>query len=78
MPERALAGQRLLAVFVLGWLLFNQPFLGLFSQAELIFGIPALYVYLFAAWAVVVLLSALTVRREEREQTQDSLPATRE
>ena len=54
-------GQRLIAVFILGCLLFNYPVLSLFNVAGEAFGVPVLYAYLFAAWALLVVLMALAV-----------------
>ncbi len=38
--------QRLVAVFLLGMVLFNYPLLALFNSAAEAFGIPLLYAYL--------------------------------
>jgi hypothetical protein len=43
--------------------LFNYPILSLFNQAGSLFGIPLLYVYIFAAWAGVIGLVAWIVER---------------
>lgn len=69
MPRRDLQGQRLAALAILGWLLFNHPLLGLFSRAGTVLGIPVLYAYLFGAWALLILLMGLVAerRRERRE-----------
>ena len=58
---RSLTGQRLVALCVLGWLLFNYPLLALFDRAATCFGIPLLYAYLFAAWALFIGLLAFIV-----------------
>ena len=55
--------QRLLAVFLLGVLLFNYPLLALFNRAAEVFGIPAVYAYIFGAWALVIGLLALVIER---------------
>ncbi len=52
-PEEAtddsirIKSQRLVALFLLGVLLFNYPLLALFNRAGDAFGIPVLYVYIF-------------------------------
>jgi hypothetical protein len=56
-------GPRLVALFMLGALLFNYPILALFNKPNLVFGIPLLYAYIFAAWALLILLMALAVER---------------
>jgi len=54
---------RIVAVFLLGALLFNLPLLVIFNDAAAaVFGIPLLYVYLFAAWIGLIALMALTTR----------------
>lgn len=67
-----LMGERLVALFLLGVLLFNPPILALFSAERLIAGVPVLYVYIFAGWALVIALAALTV-----ERTREPPPAER-
>ena len=64
MQEREHKGQRLIALFILGCVLFNYPVLSLFNVASEVFGVPVLYAYIFVAWALLVTLMALTV--EER------------
>ena len=61
MPEHERKGQRLIALFILGCLLFNYPVLSLFNVPGEAFGVPVLYAYLFAAWALLVVLMALAV-----------------
>ena len=56
--------QRLVALFLLGVLLFNYPLLALFNRARRLFGIPLLYVYIFGAWALFIGLLALVVERK--------------
>jgi hypothetical protein len=61
MQEHERKGQRLIALFIFGCLLFNYPVLSLFNVAAVFFGIPVLYAYIFAAWALLVALMALAV-----------------
>jgi hypothetical protein len=56
-------GERLVALALLGFLLFNYPVLSLFSGGGRVLGIPLLYAYLFASWALLIALMALVVRR---------------
>lgn len=55
--------ERLVALFMLGVLLFTPPLLALFNNATGVLGLPMLYLYLFGAWAAVIALVALTVER---------------
>lgn len=63
MHERKLKGHQLIALFLLGCLLFNYPLLALFSRDGLVEGIPLLYVYIFTTWAVLVGLLAVIIER---------------
>jgi hypothetical protein len=51
-----------------GVLLFNFPLLYLFNQPLLIVGIPILYLYLFTAWALIIVLM-LVISRTKAEKT---------
>lgn len=64
MKRSNIAGQRLVAVFLLGCVLFNYPVLFLFDTVASIFGIPALYAYIFGAWSVLIALMAYTAEYE--------------
>ena len=63
MMQSARRRQRLVALFLLGALLFNYPLLALFSRTTETFGIPLLYAYVFGAWALLIALVALAVER---------------
>ena len=63
MHRRILAGDRLIAAFLAGCALFNYPLLSLFDRPDEVFGIPLVYAYIFAAWAVVIGLMAWAVER---------------
>ena len=55
--------QRLVAVFLLGCLLFAWPLLAAFNVAAMLWGIPVLYLYLFVAWLALIVLAARVVER---------------
>lgn len=55
--------QSLVALFAVGVVLLNYPILTILRGDARLFGIPALYVYLFAAWALLILLMAIVVER---------------
>jgi len=61
MRESGAKGQRLIALFVLGSLLFNYPVLSLFNVSAQALGVPVLYAYIFVAWALLIALMALAV-----------------
>jgi hypothetical protein len=61
MPRRGVTGERLIALFLLGACLFVPPWLSVFNRPVQVLGLPLLYVYLFAAWAVLIAMTALIV-----------------
>src|SRR5712691_4729355 len=63
MIRPSIKGQRLAALFLLGFLLFNYPLLNLFAGPGQVWGIPLLYVYVFAVWALLIGLMALVVEK---------------
>ncbi len=63
MIRPSVKGQRLVALFLLGLLLFNYPLLDLFAGPGQLFGIPILYVYVFSVWALLLALMAIVVEK---------------
>lgn len=63
MSRPGLTSERLIALFLLGALLFTPPFLGIFNQPDRILGIPVLYLYLFGAWLLLIVILAVVVER---------------
>jgi len=61
--KSSMKGQRLVALFLIGLLLFNYPVLFLFNSGGTILGIPLLYAYIFAAWGGLIALMALVVQK---------------
>jgi hypothetical protein len=56
---------RLVALAILGGLLFNYPILALFNRPGTFLGIPLLYAWIFGAWAVLIALMARAVERDD-------------
>ena len=52
---------RLAGVFLIGLVLFLPPLVGLAGRGTVL-GIPALFVAIYASWALVILLLALALR----------------
>jgi len=50
---------RLIGLFVLGLLLFNFPFLGLFGVEDRLFHLPGLLWYIFLCWLLLILGTAI-------------------
>ena len=65
MAHREVEAQRLVALFILGCLLFSYPFLSLFNISGSVFGIPLLYAYLFGVWAVLIMLMIAVIERRK-------------
>lgn len=73
-----LLAQRLLALFVAGWVLFDFPLLSLGlgrGPEATLFGLPRLPVLLFLGWTLlIVLLAVLMERPEERPAPAGTAP----
>jgi hypothetical protein len=63
MKRSGMTGQRLAAIFLMGWLLLDYPILSLFARSGEIAGIPLFYAYLFGVWTVLIALMALVIER---------------
>jgi hypothetical protein len=63
------SNERLLALVLIGTVALNYPFLSLFSNASMLFGIPVLYLYLFLVWSGFIYLTALIVARKGKKKT---------
>ena len=55
---------RFIALCMLGLVLFNFPVLALFNVDATVLGVPLLYAYLFAAWALLIGLMAYVAERK--------------
>jgi hypothetical protein len=56
-------GQRLVAVFIAGAILFNYPILFLFARRVSVAGVPLLYLYVFGAWIALIGALAWAIER---------------
>ena len=65
MSRPGLANERLVALFLLGVLLFTPPFLGIFNSPDRVLGLPSLYLYLFAAWTLLISFVALVIESSD-------------
>ena len=64
--------KRLVALFLLGCVLFNYPILSLVNLKTLIFGLPLLYAYIFGVWCLLIALTALATFFRPRDRADDS------
>ena len=53
--------QRLVALCMLGVVLFNYPLLAVFNVDATVAGIPVLYAYIFTAWSLMIACMAYVV-----------------
>jgi hypothetical protein len=63
MPSEVSPTARVIAVFLLGCLAFGYPLLALVNVPARVLGVPVLYLYVFGAWAALILLIAWAVSR---------------
>lgn len=57
--------ERMIALCMLGCVLFNFPVLALFNVPATLFGVPALYAYIFIAWGVLIALMAWVIEKPD-------------
>ena len=65
MQDSEAKGPRLIALFILGCLLFNYPILALFNVSGTVFGVPVLYAYIFVAWVLLIVLMAFVAESDD-------------
>jgi hypothetical protein len=74
-------GERLIAIFCLGVVLFSPLVIGIFDRGAgvVIFGVPLLYFYLFAGWALLIVLLASVIEwsAEARRSARSEAPRER-
>jgi hypothetical protein len=68
MSRPGLTNERLVALFLLGVLLFTPPLLWVFNSPDRILGLPRLYLYLFAAWTLLIVLVMIVIERSPAEE----------
>ncbi|HEX5738628.1 MAG TPA: hypothetical protein VFY22_08965 [Hydrogenophaga sp.] len=55
---QGLDAQRLVALFLAGWALFNFPLLALWEHDTVVFGLPLFPLALFVVWALLIAVLA--------------------
>ena len=63
-------GERSVALFLLGLLLFSPPLMSLFDGLRFVAGIPVLYLYLFCAWAGILVLLRIVTAKATRPRAE--------
>ncbi|MGB0670925.1 MAG: hypothetical protein ACPGNT_05475 [Rhodospirillales bacterium] len=74
MKRRGLKGNRIIALTILGIIAFNPPLLLVFDRGAgvTLFGIPLFFVYLFAAWAGLIVLLARVINRAQADEAENA------
>ena len=62
---KGLRAQRLLVLFIGGWLLLNFPLLALWDRDVLVLGLPLFPAALFIGWGILIALLAAIVERAD-------------
>ena len=68
---KELDAQRLVALFVAGWLLFNFPLLGLWDRAVTRWGVPLFPAALFLLWGLLIAAMAVLMERPGSQHLED-------
>jgi hypothetical protein len=68
---KRLDSQRLIALFILGWLLLNFPILGLWDRDLSVAGIPFFPAAIFVLWGLLVAALAWLMERVNTESQDD-------
>lgn len=68
---KGLGAQRLVALFLGGWLLFNFPLLGLWDRAVTLFGVPLFPAALFILWGLLIAMMAWLMERPGQPPQDD-------
>ena len=72
MTRETKLNKRLVALCLLGCVLFNYPILSLFNLDIPIFGLPLLLVYIFGTWCLLIGLTALATMFRSKDDSDDS------
>ena len=57
---------RLIGIFLLAAVLLNFPIIGIFDSNARLWGVPALYLYLFGIWGLLIILTWQTAERKAK------------
>lgn len=73
------SGERLVALFLLGMVLFNPLVVRIFDGGaeNSVFGIPTLFLFLFVSWAVLIGLIAVVAESAPRNEFRPPEPTRR-
>lgn len=72
MKSPQLKSQKLIAIFFLGLMLWIGPLLKLFNLPDMVLGIPMIFLYLFASWALLILFMVIVVEYRGKNTVESS------
>jgi hypothetical protein len=72
MPDEVRRRDRLIGLFLLALVLLNPPLLMLFGDGDTVLGLPLLYVYVFAAWLLIIGAVAWIAERRAARRRRDA------
>lgn len=72
---QGLDAQRLVALFLAGWALFNFPLLALWEHDTVVFGLPLFPLALFVVWALLIAALAWVMERSAWREKRASAAA---
>jgi hypothetical protein len=74
MPDDTRRRDLLIGLFLLALVLLNPPVLLLFGDGGTAFGLPLLYIYLFAAWLALITTVAWIAEGRSSRRRHDEEP----
>lgn len=63
--------EKLVFIFILGFILFHYPVLSLLNLKITIWGIPLLFLYLFLVWALLIISLAILMEFGWKKPSND-------
>ena len=67
MTKDSIKNKRLVGLFLLGCIVFNYPLLSLLNLKRMLYGLPLFYLYIFAAWSVMIILLIIVTHRSSTQ-----------
>jgi Ca2+/Na+ antiporter len=62
--------QKLIFLAILLLVLLSYPFISLSNKAQLLFGIPMLYLYIFIVWIIIIIISYRIVEKKQKQNNE--------
>jgi hypothetical protein len=62
--------QKLIFLGILMLILLSYPFISVANKAQLLFGIPMLYLYIFIVWIIIIIILYRIVEKNQKENNE--------